>query len=77
MLVVGSAIYQPHNVHGAVADVCHHHGTDELTEVVVFRIIVHQRYQSCIALWEYAAINQMNGVLDVVKVNCTSGLRII
>ena len=67
LLGIRLAIQDPQNVHGAVADVCHHHRAGELPELVESLVVVHQRHQCGIALGEYDAVGQMDAVQQIVE----------
>ena len=67
MQVIGLAVHQPHDVHGAVADVGHHHRAGELPELIESLVVVHQRHQRGIALGEYDAVGQMDAVQHIVE----------
>ena len=67
VLVMRQSVIQPHDVHGAVADIRHHDGTHEFLEAVVLLIHVHHGHHRRIALRENAALDKVQLIADIVK----------
>ena len=67
ILVKRPSVFQPHDVHGAVADVRHHDGAHEFLEAVVLLIHVHHGHHRGIALRKNAALGKVKPIADVVE----------